>query len=111
PALLRARRARAKQHRRRRHAAEKREEKAAVRDHSITSSARSKKASGMLSPIALAALRLTTSSNLVGNCTGSSLPLAPPRRRSPEGATGREMSAKSAPYDMRPPAAAMVRDG
>ena len=45
--------------------------------HSITSSARSRNASGILSAIALAALRLTTSRYFVGNWTGSSLTLAP----------------------------------
>jgi hypothetical protein len=45
--------------------------------HSITVSARARNVSGNVSPIALAVLRLTMSSNLVGNCTGSSLTLAP----------------------------------
>jgi hypothetical protein len=40
------------------------------RSYSITSSARARKASGMVSPIAFAVLRLMTSSNLVGCLTG-----------------------------------------
>jgi hypothetical protein len=50
--------------------------------YSITSSARRRNASGIVSPSALAVLRLTTSSNLVGNWTGRSATLAPRRRRS-----------------------------
>src|SRR5262249_5101096 len=50
--------------------------------HSITSSARSKNDSGMVRPIALAVLRFTTSSYLVGNWTGSSPGLVPRRMRS-----------------------------
>jgi hypothetical protein len=45
--------------------------------YSITLSARSKKDSGIVSPIAFADLRLITSSNLVGCSTGSSAGLAP----------------------------------
>src|SRR5262249_52057905 len=50
--------------------------------HSITSSARSENAGGMLNPSAFAVLRLTTSSNLVGACTGRSAGFAPRRPRS-----------------------------
>jgi hypothetical protein len=50
--------------------------------HSITSSAPARKASGIVTPIAFAVLRLTTSSNLVVNWTGSSLGFAPRRMRS-----------------------------
>src|SRR5262245_36627807 len=50
--------------------------------HLITSSARNKRESGIVRPIAAAVLRLTTSSNLVGNWTGSSLIFAPRRVRS-----------------------------
>src|SRR5262249_52271993 len=57
--LLRARR----EQPRRRRAAEQRDERAAL--HSITSSARARKDSGIVRPIAFAALTLTTSSNLV----------------------------------------------
>src|SRR5262249_42523074 len=50
--------------------------------HSITLSARRRNVSGMVSPIALAALRLMTSSNLIGNWTGNSFTLAPRSNRS-----------------------------
>src|SRR5215831_9119800 len=50
--------------------------------HSITSSARSTIDGGTARPSALAVLRLTTNSNLVANCTGSSLTFAPPSKRS-----------------------------
>src|SRR5262249_61604386 len=62
---------------RHRRSAEKRDEPAAV--HSITSSARSRRASDILSPSALAVVRLMTRSNLVGCCTRSSAGLAPRR--------------------------------
>src|SRR5829696_33167 len=45
--------------------------------HSITSSARARREGGMVRPMALAVLRLTTSSNLVGCCTGSSPGFSP----------------------------------
>ena len=47
------------------------------RAHSISSSARSKKASGSVSPMALAVLMFMASSNLVANWTGKSAALAP----------------------------------
>ena len=50
--------------------------------HSMTSSAVARNQSGMVRPSAFAALRLTTKSYLVGNCTGSSLGFTPLRRRS-----------------------------
>jgi len=50
--------------------------------YSITSSARSRKDSGIFSPSALAVFRLITSGYLVGNCTGSSPTFAPRRMRS-----------------------------
>src|SRR5262249_10333429 len=50
--------------------------------HMITSSPRNIRDSGIIKPTAVAALRLITSSNLVGNCTGSSPGLAPRRMRS-----------------------------
>jgi hypothetical protein len=49
---------------------------------SINPSARSRNASGIVSPIALAALTLMISSNLVGRSIGSSLTLAPRKMRS-----------------------------
>src|SRR5215472_379000 len=45
--------------------------------HSITSSARTRIDGGTVMPSALAVLRLTTSSNVVGCCTGRSAGLAP----------------------------------
>jgi hypothetical protein len=50
--------------------------------HSITSSARTSSVGGMSRPIALAVLRLITSSNLLGRSMGSSPALAPLRIRS-----------------------------
>src|SRR5262249_11176753 len=69
--LLRVRRERP----RRRCAAEERNELAAL--HSITSSARTRKDSAIVRPIAFAVLRLMTSSNLVGSSTGRSAGLVP----------------------------------
>src|SRR5262249_30515815 len=74
--LLRARRERP-----RRRAAEQRE-KLAPPDHSITSSARASKVSGMFKPSALALLRLSTVSYFTGACTGRSLGFSPLRMRS-----------------------------
>src|SRR5439155_17483629 len=70
-ALLRARRQRPCRSR----TADKRDELAP--SHSITSSARSRKDSGTFNPIALAVLRLTTSSNFTGCSTGRSAGLVP----------------------------------
>jgi hypothetical protein len=50
--------------------------------HSITSSARARSVGGIVRPRARAVLRLMTSSNLVGSCTGRSAGLAPLRMRS-----------------------------
>src|SRR6266478_4730811 len=53
---------------------------AAIRlSYSITSSARARIDGGTVRPSALAVLRLTTSSNVVGCCTGKSAGLAPLR--------------------------------
>src|SRR6516162_4050950 len=60
------------------HASEQADELAAP-PHSITSSARARNDSGMVSPSALAVVRLTTSSNLVGCSTGMSPGFAPRR--------------------------------
>src|SRR5947209_11547730 len=49
--------------------------------HSMTSSARASSDGGTVSPSALAVLRLITSSNLVGCCTGKSAGLSPLRMR------------------------------
>src|SRR5262249_37067626 len=75
-ALLRDRRERP----RRRRAAEQRDELASL--HSITSSARARSVGGTARRSALAVLRLMTSSNLVGACTGRSAGFAPRRMRS-----------------------------
>src|SRR5262249_44696063 len=63
-----------------RHGTEPRDEFAP--SHSITSSARTRNVSGMVTPIALAVFVLMTNSNLVENWTGSSLGFAPRRIRS-----------------------------
>jgi hypothetical protein len=55
-----------------RHAAQKRDNIAPF--HSITSSARSRNASGIVNPSALAVVRLMTRSNLVGCSTGKAAP-------------------------------------
>src|SRR5262249_17963997 len=79
--LLRARRERP----RNRRAAKQRDELAAF--HSITSSARRRIAVGSSMPIALAVLRFTTISNLVGCSIGKSAGLAPRAKRSTNSAT------------------------
>src|SRR5207249_1429742 len=68
---------RAKGGRRDHHAAQQEHEFAAV--HSITSVARARIDGGTVRPSALAVLRLTTSSNVVGCWTGKSAGLAPLR--------------------------------
>ena len=65
--------------------------------HSITSSARSRTASGILSPSALAVVRLMTKSNLVGCSTGMSAGFAPRRILSTRSAARRNRSGKFAP--------------
>src|SRR5262245_12559828 len=62
-------------------AAEQRDERPAA-GHSITSSARARSVSGTESPSALAVLRFTTNSYLVGACTGRSAGFSPLRMRS-----------------------------
>src|SRR6516165_6349961 len=59
----------------RRRAAEQRDERAAI--HSITSSAATSSLSGIVRPIAFAACRLMSSSNLLDCTTGRSAGLAP----------------------------------
>src|SRR5215470_2762428 len=76
-------------------AAKQRDELAAL--HSITSSARSRKDSGIVRPIALAVVRLTTRSNFVGCSTGMSAALAPPRILSTRSAARRNRSGMFAP--------------
>src|SRR5262245_17041086 len=75
PRLLRARRERPC-----RCNAEQRDELAPL--HSITSSARASTLAGISMPSALAVLRLSTVSYLVGACTGRSAGLSPLRMRS-----------------------------
>jgi len=65
--------------------------------HSITSSARSKIDGGTVRPSALAVLRFTTISNLVGYCTGRSPGLSPRRMRSTQAAARRKLSVESGP--------------
>src|SRR5262252_8791584 len=78
--LLRARR----EWTRHRRAAEQRDEFAPfhLRGHSMTSSARASRLSGTVRPSAFAVLRLTTSSYLVGACTGRSPGFSPLKMRS-----------------------------
>src|SRR6476646_7872390 len=64
-------------------AAEQRDELAPP-DHSITSSARASSEGGISRPSALAVLRLTTSSYLVGACTGRSAGFSPLRMPHPD---------------------------
>src|SRR5262245_30645643 len=88
--LLRARRERP------RHRATEKRDKLAPSDHSITLSARSRNASGMVRPIALAVLRLMTSSYLDACSTGRSAGLAPLRILSMYTAARRVSSLRSA---------------
>src|SRR5262249_27954178 len=68
--------------------------------HSITSSARAKNVSGIVRPSALAVLRLTTGSNLVGCSTGISAGFTPRRILSINPAVRRKKSGKLAAYDV-----------
>src|SRR5262245_36120592 len=79
PHALAPLRPRGERPRSRRHA-EQRDELAA--DHSITSSARANTVAGTSRPSALAVLRLSTVSYLVGACTGRSAGFSPLRMRS-----------------------------
>src|SRR5215468_10224886 len=65
--------------------------------HSITSSARASKVAGTSRPSACAVIRFTTSSNLVGCSTGSSLGFVPRRILSTNSAARRNWAGKSAP--------------
>src|SRR5262249_16223215 len=77
--------------------------------HSITSSARAMNASEIGSPIALAVLRLTTNSNLVGCSTGKSAVLAPFAILSTYSAARRNMAGKLTLYESKPPASTHSR--
>src|SRR5262245_62336858 len=75
----------------------------------ITSSARCSNAAGIVAPRALAVFSLTTSSNFEG-CSMGRLPGGVPFKiLSTKVAARRPMSAKSGPYDMRPPDSAKTR--
>src|SRR5262249_45059625 len=65
--------------------------------HSMTSSASNKNDSGSERPSALAALRLTTSSNLTGDCAGRLPGCSPLRMRSTYEADRLKISAVSGP--------------
>src|SRR5262249_41477205 len=78
-----------------RRAADKRDELAAF--HSMTSLARSRNDSGILMPIALAVVRLTTSSNLVGCSTGISPGFVPRKILSTKSPARRNKSRKFGP--------------
>jgi hypothetical protein len=67
------------------------------RRYSITSSAVASNLSGMLSPSALAVLRLMISSNFVGTCTGRSAGFSPLRTRSIYPAARRNCSLRTSP--------------
>src|SRR5262245_14397202 len=75
-------------------------------DHSITSSAWTSTAGGIVSPSALAVVRLTTSSNFVGCWIGRSPGFAPFRILSTRSADRRQTSAMLGPWLASPPAAA-----
>src|SRR5215475_6900609 len=79
----------------RRRAAEQRDELAAL--HSITSSARASSVGGTVRPNTLAAVKLITSSNLVGNSIGRSLGLAPFKILLTKAAVRRQLSRRSIP--------------
>src|SRR5438874_10266888 len=76
------------------------------RVYSITSSARASRVDGMSMPFALAVLRFTTSSNLVGCSTGKSAGFAPLKILSTKTAVRRNKSRASAPYASSKPASA-----
>src|SRR5262245_1901367 len=90
-ALLRTRRERPDGRR----AGDERDELASL--HSITSSARVSSVAGTASPIALAVLRLISSSNLVGNSIGRSPAFAPFNILATYAAARRKASASSLP--------------
>src|SRR5262249_446703 len=77
--------------------------------YSITSSAREMIAGGTDKPIAFAAFKLTTNSNFVGSCTGSSAGLAPFRMRSTYDAARPNNSGVLLPKNTKPPLSAKYR--
>src|SRR6516225_8816170 len=95
------------QHPSARPAAEQRDELAP--SHSITSSARSRNGSGIVSPSAFAVVRLMMRSNFVGCSTGMSLGFVPRRILSTNSAARRYRSGMLGPKDIRPPASTYSR--
>src|SRR5215831_7099195 len=79
-------------------------------DHSITWSARPSTDGGIVSPNALAVLRLTANSSLAGCSIGRSPGLAPFKILSTKVAACRNTLGKLAPYAMRPPASTSSLD-
>src|SRR5215813_3110719 len=77
--------------------------------HSITCSAPASSILGITMPRAFAVLRLITSSNFVGACTGRSAGSAPWRMRLTYSDARRNWFTASTPYDTRPPASAKYR--
>src|SRR5262245_26706760 len=77
--------------------------------HSITCSAPASSILGITMPRSFAVLRLITSSNFVGACTGRSAGLAPRRMRLTYSDARRNWSTACTPYDTRPPASAKYR--
>src|SRR5262249_43669228 len=77
--------------------------------HSITSSARASTEAGRSRPSALAVVRLSTRSNLVGCSTGISIGLAPCRILSTRSPARRNRSATLGPYDIKPPTSTYSR--
>src|SRR5262249_34545339 len=102
-ALLRARRERPSGNR----TAKQRDELAPP--HSITSSAVPRRLAGSSIPRVFAVLRLITSWNLVGACTGRPAIFSPLRRRSTYRAAPWNCSIRSGPYEIKPPSVTLKR--
>src|SRR5205823_2564713 len=77
--------------------------------YSMISLARASTLSGIVTPNALAVVRLITRSNLVGCSTGRSDGFAPRRILSTWSAARRKRSGKFGPYDNRPPVSTSSR--
>jgi hypothetical protein len=88
-----------------RRTAESRDELASP--HSITSSARNRRASGIVRPIALAVLRLITNAKFVGCSIGKSAGAAPRSTLSTRPATSRYARTMRGPYPSNPPSWAL----
>src|SRR5262249_11539328 len=76
---------------------------------SITSSAMASMLAGRSSPSAFAVLRLITSWNFVGACTGRPVIFSPLRIRSTYLAAPRNCSIRSGPYEIKPPSVTLKR--